>query len=47
MKFGYARGWEATQYVENVKQYYDILSFLEDKDDEIKNNILYEVPKTL
>ena len=47
MKYGYARGWEAVQYVENVKQYYDILLFLEDKDDTIKNNILYEVPKTL
>ncbi len=47
MKYGYARGWEAVQYVENVKQYYDILLFLEDKDETIKNNILYEVPKTL
>ena len=47
MKYGYARGWEAVQYVENIKQYYDILSFLEDKDDQIKNNIIYEVPKTI
>ena len=47
MKYGYARGWEAVQYVENVKQYYDILLFLEDKDDKIDNNILYEAPRTL
>ena len=47
MKYGYARGWEAVQYVENVKQYYDILSFLEDKDKETENNIIYEVPRTL
>jgi len=46
-KYGYARGWEAAQYVENVKQYYDILSFLEDNDEEDDNNIIYEVPKTL
>jgi membrane-bound lytic murein transglycosylase F len=47
MKYGYARGWEAVQYIENVKQYYDIISFLEDKDKKIQNNILKEVPKTL
>lgn len=47
MKYGYARGWEAVQYVENVKQYYDIITFLEDKDKENKKNILKEVPKTL
>tara|TARA_Y100000768_G_scaffold15903_1_gene11085 strand:+ start:510 stop:1820 length:1311 start_codon:yes stop_codon:yes gene_type:complete len=47
MRYGYARGWEAAQYVENIKQYYDILTFLEEKDDKNKNNILYEVPNTL
>jgi membrane-bound lytic murein transglycosylase F len=47
MKYGYARGWEAVQYIENVKQYYDIISFLEEKDKKIQNNILKEVPKTL
>ena len=47
MKFGYARGWEAVQYVENVKQYYDILTFLETKDEEYKNNFFEEVPNTL
>ena len=36
MRFGYARGWEAVQYVENVKQYYDILTFLETKDENIR-----------
>ena len=47
MKYGYARGWEAVQYIENVKQYYDIISFLEAKDENIDNKILNEVPKTL
>ena len=47
MKYGYARGWEAVQYIENVKQYYDIISFLEEKDNKIDNKILDEVPKTL
>ena len=47
MKYGYARGWEAVQYIENVKQYYDIISFLEAKDNKIDNKILNEVPKTL
>ena len=47
MKYGYARGWEAVQYIENVKQYYDIISFLEEKDKKIKNNIIQEGPKTL
>ena len=47
MKYGYARGWEAVQYIENVKQYYDIISFLEEKDNKTDNKILNEVPKTL
>lgn len=47
MQYGYARGWEAVQYIENIKQYYDIISFLEEKDKKIKNNIIIEVPKAL
>jgi len=47
MKYGYARGWEAVQYIENVKQYYDIIFFLEEKDKKIKDNITIEVPNTL
>jgi len=47
MKYGYARGWEAVQYIENVKQYYDIISFLEEKDKKIKDNIAIEVPNAL
>ncbi len=47
MKYGYARGWEAVQYIENVKQYYDIITFLDDKDKQIKDNIFDEAPKTL
>ena len=47
MKYGYARGWEAVQYIENVKQYYDIISFLEEKDKKIKDNITIEVPNAL
>jgi membrane-bound lytic murein transglycosylase MltF len=47
MKYGYARGWEAVQYIENVKQYYDIISFLEEKDKKLKDNITIEVPNAL
>ncbi len=47
MKYGYARGWEAVQYVENVKQYYDIITFLDNKDSESDNELFNEVPSTL
>ena len=47
MKYGYARGWEAVQYIENVKQYYDIISFLDNKDKINSNQIFNEVPSTL
>ena len=47
MKYGYARGWEAVQYIENVKQYYDIITFLDNKDKESKNELFNEVPNTL
>ena len=47
MKYGYARGWEAVQYVENVKQYYDIITFLDNKDSENDNEVFNEVPSTL
>ena len=47
MKYGYARGWEAVQYIENVKQYYDIISFLETKDENNSDRIFNEVPSTL
>ena len=47
MKYGYARGWEAVQYIENVKQYYDIITFLENKDKESEDGLFDEVPSTL
>ena len=47
MKYGYARGWEAVQYIENVKQYYDIITFLDNKDNESDNELFNEVPSTL
>ena len=47
MKYGYARGWEAVQYIENVKQYYDIITFLENKDKDSENELFNEVPSTL
>ena len=47
MKYGYARGWEAVQYIENVKQYYDIITFLDNKDKRIENELFNEVPSTL
>ena len=31
-KYGYARGWETVKYVQNIRQYYDILVFLDSQD---------------
>ena len=31
-KYGYARGWETAKYIQNIKQYYDILKFLDSQD---------------
>ena len=30
-RYGYARGWEPVQYVENIRSYYDILKWVEGK----------------
>ena len=47
-KYGYARGWEALKYVQNIRQYYDILVFLDSKDDEKKNKIINDrIPQSL
>ena len=45
-KYGYARGWETVKYVQNIRQYYDILVFLDSQDDkfEQKDN---EIPNSL
>lgn len=32
-KHGYARGWEPVRYVENIRSYYDILRWINGKDD--------------
>ena len=31
-EYGYARGWETVKYVQNIRQYYDILVFLDSQD---------------
>lgn len=31
-RYGYARGWEPVQYVENIRSYYDILKWVDDGD---------------
>ena len=47
-KYGYARGWEALKYVQNIRQYYDILVFLDSKDEDKKNKIINErIPQSL
>ncbi len=45
-KYGYARGWETVKYVQNIRQYYDILVFLDSQDDkfEPKNK---DIPSSL
>ena len=35
------------KYIENVKQYYDIISFLDNKDKEREDGLFDEVPSTL
>ena len=47
-KYGYARGWETVKYVQNIRQYYDILVFLDSQDNEIKNKAIdNNIPSTL
>lgn len=45
-KYGYARGWETVKYVQNIKQYYDIIVFLDSQDKEVDEKD-QEIPKTL
>ena len=47
-KYGYARGWETVKYVQNIRQYYDILVFIDSQDDVINNKPIDEkIPSTL
>ena len=47
-KYGYARGWETVKYVQNIRQYYDILVFLDSQDNKINNNQSdNKIPSTL
>lgn len=47
-KYGYARGWEALKYVQNIRQYYDILVFLDSKDEDKKNKTINDrIPQSL
>ena len=41
-KHGYARGWEPVKYVENIRKYYDILVWLDDKDNGQETERFYE-----
>ena len=43
-KYGYARGWETVSYIQNIRQYYDILVFLDTQDNKNKNK---NIPKSL
>ena len=47
-QYGYARGWETVKYVQNVRQHYDILVFLDSQDNKINNNQSdNKIPSTL
>ena len=47
-KYGYARGWETLKYVQNIRQYYDILVFLDSQDNNNENKqIDNQIPSTL
>ena len=45
-KYGYARGWETAKYIQNIKQYYDILVFLDSQDKKDTTNES-GIPKSL
>ena len=47
-KYGYARGWETLKYVQNIRQYYDILVFLDSQDNNNETKqIDKQIPSTL
>ena len=47
-KYGYARGWETVKYVQNIRQYYDILVFLDSQDNVIdKEDSNNKIPGSL
>ena len=46
-KYGYARGWETVKYVQNIRQYYDILVFLDSQDEILEDNKNEIIPNTL
>ena len=47
-QYGYARGWETVKYVQNIRQYYDILVFLDSQDNKFNNNQSdNKIPSTL
>ena len=47
-KYGYARGWETLKYVQNIRQYYDILVFLDSQDNGEENKQIDNgIPSTL
>ena len=47
-KYGYARGWETLKYVQNIRQYYDILVFLDSQDNNNQTKeIDNQIPSTL
>ncbi len=48
-RYGYARGWEPVQYVENIRSYYDILKWVDEGDEEAVNIPLQylEIPNSL
>ena len=46
-KYGYARGWETVKYVQNIRQYYDILVFLDSQDEILEDNSNEIIPNTL
>ncbi|MCW8853237.1 MAG: lytic transglycosylase F, partial [Gammaproteobacteria bacterium] len=37
-RFGYARGWEPVRYVENIRRYYDLLNWQQNKNDDINES---------
>ncbi|MCK5262108.1 MAG: membrane-bound lytic murein transglycosylase MltF [Gammaproteobacteria bacterium] len=44
-KHGYARGWEPVRYVENIRSYYDVLRWVNGKDEVVEPEALSILPQ--
>ena len=46
-KYGYARGWEPVTYVRNIRSYYDILVWMDERENQQETQTTQPDPKTI